>query len=50
MATGTNEPPRKHCLAPDVYRFHPDKLAEWLRRKLEEGNGNGQRQTSKDRR
>ncbi len=50
MATDTNEPPRKQCFAPDVYRVHPEQLAEWLGRKLKEGNSNGQKQTFKDRR
>jgi hypothetical protein len=44
MAMDTSEPPNKaSLLAQDVYRFHPEKLAEWLRRKLKEGNGNGQK-------
>ena len=44
MAMDTSEPPKKTSLpAQDSYRFHPDKLVEWLRRKLEEGNGNGQK-------
>jgi len=45
----TSELPKKASLpVQDSYRVHPDQLAEWLRRKREEGNGNGQSQASKD--
>jgi hypothetical protein len=44
MAMDTSEPPKKTSLpAQDCYRFHPDEVAEWLRRKLEEENGDGQK-------
>jgi hypothetical protein len=47
MAMDTNEPPKKASLpAQDVYRFHPDDLAEWLRTKLKEGNDDGQKYAS----
>ena len=44
MAMDISEPPKTTSLpVQDSYRFHPDKLAEWLRRKLEEGNRDGQK-------